>query len=963
MIPDSSNTHSLMVDSNQKTYTFESVSNDLLDVQMYTLKNGLRIFMSSNTQQPRIFTNIAVHAGSKLDPPETTGLAHYMEHMLFKGTSKIGSTDWEQEKALLQKISDLYETYRNTTDEDDRKKIYAEIDQTSNAAAQLVAPNEYDKLASAIGANQTNAYTWLDQTVYVNDIPTNELERWMELESERFRMMALRLFHTELETVYEEFNINQDRDFRKVNQKIRKHLFPKHPYGTQTTIGDPEHLRSPSQVNIQRYFSTYYVPNNMAIVLAGQFDPNEAVALAERYFGNYKYQEIAPFQHDVQPEIKSPIVEEVMGQEAPYVSLAWRFGSSQTDDPLYLSFIQHLLYNQQAGLLDLNLNQQQQVLSSEAWSWFYEDYSVFGLYGKAREGQDLEEVKDLLLEQVEKLKTGDFDEWLLEACIKDFELGDLRSSEANQARVGAITQSFVLGISWERFAHRIEWMKQLTKADIQAYAKKHLNNNHIIVYKRQGEDKNIIKVEKPPITPVSLNREAESEYASAFLTKESPRLQASFLDFSKSIQQDSLGDQLQLDYVYNPVHPIFQLNYIFEMGKNSDRLLALAMQYLPYLGTDKYSPSELQQEFFKLGLSFDVHSNAERSYVTLEGLPGSFEAGVKLFEHILSSVRPNAAALKNVVTDILTKRAHAKQDKGTILSKALGNYARYGTDSPFTWRISEAQLLQLDPKELVDKIKSLTQYEHRVYYYGQEPKEKIAALLKKYHLVPPKLKGVLKPQTFNQLDTPAKVIFLDFPIVQTDVLMVSKGTPQFNLEEYLMTEVYNNYFGYGLSSIVFQEIREAKALAYSTYAYYTSPTRKDKAHYLQAYVGTQPDKLPDALPALLDIIENMPVVEANIRNTQESILKRLESERINPYQLYWKARSAEMLGFNRNLRKDIYEAVEQMQVKDLLQFQQEYVKNRAFTFVVLGNKERVDLGYLAQFGPLEEVSMEQIFGY
>ena len=265
-------------------YAFKTVPDDLLKVQRYTLSNGLQLFLSVNKNEPRVFTNIVVKAGSKQDPPETTGLAHYMEHMLFKGTSRIGTLDWEKESVLLEQISDLYEAHRATQDEDERRRIYAEIDRISFEAAKLTAPSEYDKMVSNIGAKATNAYTWVEQTVYVNDIPSNELERWMSLESERFRMMALRLFHTELETVYEEFNINQDKDIRKVNTAIREVLFPSHPYGTQTTIGKAEHLRTPSQVNIQEYFKTYYVPNNMAIMMAGDFDPQEVVELAERHF-------------------------------------------------------------------------------------------------------------------------------------------------------------------------------------------------------------------------------------------------------------------------------------------------------------------------------------------------------------------------------------------------------------------------------------------------------------------------------------------------------------------------------------------------------------------------------------------------------------------------------------------------------------------------------------------------------
>lgn len=952
-----------MLKTEKKTYQYQTYPNDALEVKEYTLQNGMRLILSVNPKQPRIFTNIAVRSGAKQDPAETTGLAHYMEHMLFKGTSKIGATDWEQEKVLLEKISDLYEKHRQTKDADERKAIYTEIDRLSGEAAQLVAPNEYDKLSSSIGANRTNAYTWVDQTVYVNDIPSNELERWMELESERFRMMALRLFHTELETVYEEFNINQDKDFRKVFKAIRKDLFPHHPYGTQTTIGSAEHLRNPSQKNIQKYFQTYYVPNNMAIVLSGDFDPDEAVVYAEKYFGSYEPKPLPELNFDALPERKGVSEIEVFGQESPYVTIAWRFGSSQTDDLLYLTLLRHLLYNGKAGILDLELNQKQKVLEAEAWAWYYADHSAFGLFGRPREGQSLEEVKDILLAEIEKLKNGDFDDWLLEACIRDFKLNDIKASESNAARTGDMTQVYVLDFDWGRYTQRDEWMEQKTKADIMAFAQERLQEDYVVVYKRHGEDKEVIKVEKPPITHVQLNRDLESDFAKAFLRKSSPGLEPEFIDFKEHIDTEMLRDNLEFDYVYNPFNELFQLNYIFEMGKNNDRLLSIALQYLPYLGTDQYSPSELQKEFFRLGLDFDVHNNNERCYVTLEGLPESFEEGLKLFEHVLGHVKANPEALQNVISDILTRRANSKQDRNTILRDALGSFVKYGAVNPFNWRLSEQELRELQSAPLIERIHQLTSYEHKIYFYGQIPKNQVRDLLKKHHHVPATLKPIIKPKEFPEQITPARVYFLDYPIVQSDIFMLSKGTAQFDLEEYLMSELYNNYFGYGLSSVVFQEIRESKALAYSTYAYYSSPKRQERSHYLQAYVGTQPDKISDALPALTSIIEEMPIFPQQIQSAKNAILKRMESERVSPSHYYWQQRSMQFLGYDRDLRRDMYEYIGNITPEALQDFHQRKVKGREFSIIVMGSKDRIDLDYLKQYGPIEEVGLEQTFGF
>lgn len=953
-----------MISTQKKNYTYQTVPTDPFDVKIYTLPNGLKLFLSVNKDEPRVFTNIVVRAGSKQDPADTTGLAHYMEHMLFKGTSKIGTLDWEREKVMLEKISDLYEQHRQTTNEEERKKIYAEIDRVSNEAAKLVAPNEYDKLATAIGAKDTNAYTWLEQTVYVNDIPSNELERWMQLESERFRMMALRLFHTELETVYEEFNISQDKDFRKVSNTIRAELFPKHPYGTQTTLGSPQHLKNPSHVKIQDYFKTYYVPNNMAIMLAGDFDPDEVVAMAERYFGDYEPKEIPPFTFEEQPPIEAPVKREVFGQESPFIHMAWRFGSGTSDDALMLLMLQGILYNQQAGLMDIHLNQEQRILESQAWVWQYEDYAILGLHAEPREGQSLEDAEQLLLETIDQLKKGEFEDWLLEAVVKNYKLDELRETESNKARVSALTSNFILGIEWEKYVRQLEDLESITKQQIVDFANAHLNGNHVVIYKRQGEDSNIIRVEKPAITAVEINRAATSDFAVHFLSKDAVRLEPVFPNFDEVIETLTLQNGVELNYVRNEQNALFRLDYIFEMGKNSDRKLALALQYLPYLGTSRYTPARLQQEFFRLGLSFDVYTNDERSYVSLSGLEESAEEGMQLMEHILEDAKEDEGALRNLIADVLLKRANAKQDRGVILREALGSYARYGEDSPFTYRLPVQELQTLKPSELTARIHSLTSYAHQIYYYGQKDKREVAQLLEKYHQVPKHLLPVIETKHFLQLPTEQnRVFFLEFPMVQSDIMLISRGTPQFNLEEHLLRELYNEYFGYGLSSIVFQEIRESKALAYSTYAFYSSPRKQHLSHYLQAYVGTQPDKISDAVPAMLDIIENMPLVESQIGNARLTILKQMESERLPHKRVFWEAMSARDLGVNRNLGPELYQTVQESDSNTVADFHRRFVQGRNFTFLVMGNKQQVNLDYLANFGKVQELKIDEVFGY
>ncbi|MBL7818791.1 MAG: insulinase family protein [Saprospiraceae bacterium] len=944
-------------------YDFETVAGDPIGVKSYTLQNGMKLFMSINKNEPRIYTNITVRAGSKQDPAETTGLAHYLEHMMFKGTNQIGALDWDNERLLLKKIADLYEQHKAETDPSVRKALYAQIDSVSNLAAKLVAANEYDKLVASLGAKATNANTWHEHTIYVNDIPSNELERWLELEAERFKMVVLRLFHTELEAVYEEFNISQDNDGRKVQQAMLSSLFPAHPYGTQTTIGKGEHLKSPSHYNILKYFETYYVPNNMAIVLSGDLDPDKTVALVEKTFGSYQRKEVPPFKFDEQPILRGVQKREVIGQQAAYVQLGWRLNAGLGDVDL-ANMVGSMLYNRQAGLIDLDLVQQQKVLEASAGMMNLADYSALMLYGRPREGQTLEDVERLLVEQINRLKKGDFPDWLMSAVVKDYKYSMTKSFENNTARVNALSDAFIKGISWDKYIGRLDRMKALTKQQIVEFVNKNFGDNYVVVYKKAGADPSVLKVEKPKITPVSLNRKDKSPFASEFFKQESPRLSPEFVDFQKAISTSNLKSGIKLDYIKNETNETFSLYYIVEMGKNADKTLALAISYLPFLGTDKYSAAQLQQEFYKLGLSFDVFSNDDRSYVTLSGLEESFTEGVKLFEHILKNVKGDEKALKNMVADILAKRENDKKDKRIILRNAMASYAKYGKMSPFTDALTTEELNLLTANTLVEKIKGLSNYEHRIFYYGTKSQAEVGKILNDEHAVPRKLKPIYSSKEYPELSMDKnKVLFVHFPMVQAEILMVSKGTPQYSVDEQIMSTFYNNYFGSGLSSIVFQEIREARALAYSANAFYSTPAKRERGHYFNAYVGTQADKLKDAITAMHDIIEDMPISETQIEQARQSVLKTIESERITKSNIYWTYRNNLDRGIENDLRKAIYEVIQTSTADDLKEFQQKHVKGRNYTILVLGDRSKLDFGYLQSLGEVKELSLEEVFGY
>lgn len=943
---------------------FRKVANDPIQVQMYTLKNGLRLFLSVRKDEPRIYTEIAVRAGSKHDPADTTGLAHYFEHMMFKGTDRLGTLDWAREKVLLDRIEQLFEQHRAEQDPEKKKTLYAEIDRLSHEASRYVAANEYDKLVSAIGAKETNAYTWVEQTVYVNDIPSNELERWFNLESERFRRPILRMFHTELETVFEEYNMNQDKDFRKTLKVMQQALTPSHPYGTQTTLGRGIDLKNPSQTNIYRFFDQYYVPNNMAIILSGDIDPAHVVQLAEKYFGEFKSKPIPKFRFEPQPPVEGRRFHEVYGQESPWVEMGWRFDGASSEGAMLLPLISTMLFNYQAGIFDLNVMQKQRLLEVYVYPRVMEDFSTLWLLGKARDGQKMEDVEKILLEQIDRLRRGDFADWLPKAALRDLELAEIRAFEKNAGRASAITGAFVNGLNWSDMVGRWKKLATWDKAAIAAFAQKHLrDDNFVVIYKHTGNDPNVMKVEKPAITPVEINRDGASEFARQFLAQPTPELQPEFIDFKKRIKSTMLPGKTRLRAVQERKGKTFRLHYCFEMGKLADSKLSLLAGYMPFLGTSKYTASELQQEFYRLGVHFATTCEDHYFYISLSGFSDAFEEGLSLMQHLLTDAQPNAEALENLVSDVLMRRENNKRDKQTILAKGMVNYAKYGPISPFTDKLTAQQLREIKPETLTDMLSQLLTYRHEVFYSGPLTPRAAGNVLKHY-AVTTALKNPLKPRKYRELGLKKdRVLFVHFPIVQAEMMLLSKGTPYFNLEEYLMSEWHNQYFGFGLSSIVFQEIRESKALAYAAWTQATNPAFRRHAHWLRGYVVTQTDKLHDAVSAFQQILNDMPVSMTQIENARTGVLKQIAADRILPSDLYWVARVNKKRGFpDRDLRADIYQHLQNATAEDLIRYHEKFIKDRKYNWLVMGDRDRIDFKMLRKIGKVQELTLEQVFG-
>ena len=951
----------------QKAYTYESVPGDPINARIYTLENGLKVYMSVNKETPKIKVTIATKAGSKLDPSETTGLAHYFEHLMFKGTESYGTKDWEKEKGCLDQIEALFEEYRKIDESETvkRKALYHQIDSVSQIAASYAIPNEYDKLMSILGSTGTNAATWVDFTNYYENIPSNQLENFLIIQADRFQHPVLRLFHSELETIYEEKNMTLTQDSRRASAALMEGLFPHHPYGTQTTIGTQKDLRNPSITNVKKFFNTYYVPNNMAIIMAGDFNPEEAIVLIDKYFGSIPSKEIPKFNYMPEPEITAPVVKEVIGKDAENVRLAWRFGNPNSEEFPLMMLTEMLITNGNAGLIDLNVNQKQRTLGAGSSPAMLHDYTYMMLYGSPKSGQSLEEVRDILLEQMENLRKGNFPEWLLQACINDLRLREIRENEGNSGRVSKMEQSFYLDLRWEDQVKFNDNLEHITKQQIVDFAKKHLrDDNYVIVYKRKGKPTDIEKVKKPKITPIKINREDKSAFVQMIeqRAKTVKPIEPVFVNPSDVKEQYIQPSNTKVYYTQNKENELFSISYISKRGLYNDKYLNVASAYMKYLGTDKYTAEQIKEEFYKIGCSFSVSAGAQRSSINISGLSKNMEKAMGLFEEIIRNVQPNQEALDNLVNDMLKSRENAKHNQNANVSH-LVTYSIYEKKSPaFATQLSEAELKALTPEFLINKLQDWLTYEQFVIYYGPDSFDKMVKSMLGTHKLD-NLQKVPAKVTFHPVvPNKDRIYIVDYESPQTIYYAISFGD-KYDQRLSAKIRMYNEYFGGSMNSIVFQELRESRALAYTAMARYSQPSNLDDICQNVSYIACGKDKLAQSIEAFDELYRNMPANEAAFSIAKESVINGLRTSRVTEKNLVGTYLGWEELGLKEDPRKAIYEEAQQVNLKDIQQFQQDYIIGKPRTIAIIGSVKDMDIKALKKIGKVKVLSQKTIFGY
>ena len=964
---------------------YESVEGDLTEARIYTLKNGLKVYLSVNKEEPRIQTLIAVRTGSKNDPAETTGLAHYLEHLMFKGTDKFGVTDPKAEAPLLDEIEQRYEKYRLLTDPEERRQAYHEIDSISQLAAKYFIPNEYDKLMSAIGAEGTNAYTSNDVTCYTEDIPSNEVENWAKIQADRFQNMVIRGFHTELEAVYEEYNIHLTDDTDKLFTAMMAKLFPNHPYGTQTTIGTQEHLKNPSITNIKNYFKKWYVPNNVAICMSGDFDPDEVMQIIERYFGDWKassdakdgekgVQQVAQPTFPELPALTAPVDTTVIGLEAETLWMGWRFEKASSLQSDTLAVVESMLSNGTAGLIDLDLNQQMKVLQAWAGSEAMQDHSLFILSGTPNEGQSLEEVRSLLLEEIEKLKAGSFSDDLLPSVVNNLKLSYYNALENNRARAQMFVTAFINGTPWEQEVGALHRIEGITKQQIVDFARRHFQQNYVTVFKRQGVDTTQKKIDKPQITPIPSNRHLMSQFVKDIQNAEVKAIDPKFVDFNRDLTFGKFAvsaekaNGLSVPYVYvkNEENGRFQMAFRYEFGEESDVRYNYAAEYIDYLGTDKLTAEQLKQQFYKLACRYNIGVGARSITVSLNGLSENMPQALALLEDLMQNAKVDQEAYNMYCGMTAKQRADMKHDQRTNFN-FLVQYGIYGPYNRYRNMLSDEQLRQTNPQELLDLLKQLPQYEHTLLYYGPMDEKELQSALKPHMALLSSLTSYLSPLTskrYTMQATPEnEILIAPFDAKNIYMRMVHNEQRPWHVDEAPVQALFNEYYGGGMNTVVFQELRETRGLAYNAFASYVQPAYENEPEYFFTHIITQNDKMMDCVRQFHQILDTIPESEAAFKIAKEALTKRLASQRTTKFGLINAWIAARQKGIDYDLNERIYNALPALQLKDIVDFERQQVAGKPYRYIILGDEKELDMQALEKIGPVRRVTTEEIFGY
>lgn len=470
---------------------------DLPKVISYTLKNGLKILMLEKHFSPIISFNMTFKVGNVDNEQGKTGLAHMFEHMAFKGTKTIGALDYKKEKALLAKLEKIMRKLikEQAKENPDNKKIESlkmDSKKIQNDAYKLVSKNEYNRIYKELGENGLNAGTAMDYTTYMVSLPSNRLEAWMKIESERFINPVLREFYQERSVVMEEKRMGQADPNKVLWETLFSNAFVAHPY-KNPTIGWQDDLDKYTATDAKKFCEKFYSPNNATLAIVGDINPEEVIKFAEKYFGSWKKRKLPAFNYTKEPKQNSEKRITVFFKAQPMLRMGFHNEGLKSDDMPALIVLSEVLSGGKTGRFYKNIVEKKKIAlyAGSYHSTPGNRYpSLFIIAAAPKAPHTLEKLENAVIEEIEKVKKTPPTKWEMNRIINNYEADLIKQLESNSGMAENLSNSEQVLGDWKMDWKLLDKIKKLTPKDISKAAKKYLvKSNKTIIFLKAPSSK------------------------------------------------------------------------------------------------------------------------------------------------------------------------------------------------------------------------------------------------------------------------------------------------------------------------------------------------------------------------------------------------------------------------------------------------------------------------------------------
>ena len=934
-----------------------------LQVKTFTLSNGMTVWINEDHNQPKAFGAVVVKAGAKDCPG--TGIAHYFEHMMFKGTEKIGTTDYAAEKPYLDSIADLYDRLALSESDSVRTDIQMEINRLNIKASDYAIPNEFNNLISECGGSNLNAYTSMDVTVYHNEFIPAYFEQWAELCSERLIDPVFRLFQSELETVYEEKNRSENQQMSAFSNMITAEGFKGCAY-QYPVIGTTENLKNPRLSQMAKFFEDYYVAGNMGLMLTGDIDAAAALPVLEKTFGRIRRGEapVSDFgtvrefsgRQSVEALVKVPVIK--------LSALCYRAPSSKEEDCQGLSFLAFMLNNSEGtGLLD-KLTTDHKLMAAICLypGLAFKDAGMFPILIMPKLlFQRSKKAEQRATEVLDALKAGDFSDEYFESCKLTYRRNLISMVESVEERMDAMVDAFQNDRTWEEEVSQVDRIDRLTKADLVALANKYLGPDYLVINKKFGDPEKD-NLQKPPYKKVVPKHSGESSAYARSIKEASARvaLPRAVVDFDADACQSRIGECVNVYSVANPLNDVFSLTIEYPVGTLEFPAAERMAGYVNLLGTRTMSYDDHRAALQAVGGSISMSAGATSFSINVSGFDDKFDQVLSLAADLIKAPEGDKKKLSIIKENEMMSDIMSKREAGEIFA-ALRQFVLYGKNSSYL-----ADKGKINDNVLLGLYEQIRDFECDVHYTGNLSHEALVLALKK-NLDLDRSEKAHPNYYAENLELPAgpRVFFFDKKkATQSNISAFVPGDCMEDLPTRFLSNAFGEYFGGGMGSVMFQEIREYRSMAYSAGAVYSKPqfcNRGTIPGYLRAQVGTQCDKTIDAMEVMDSLIHNTPFTRKRV----DMVKKDLWCDEVTGYPDYRSISgyiaTQRRSGYETDPASEFYDLIGQLDSDALKTFWASTVKPRSIVWVVVGDSKKIDMEGLSKFGPVTTVKTNDIF--